>query len=83
MISTTFKDAKFIDWASAFEAIKNIIRDEYMRHGELFTSTSFNPVEQDYLLRMQSDQLNEVEYIRALLHLVHLQVFWVYHGRSK
>lgn len=75
VISITFKDAKFIDWASAFEAIKNIVRDEYMRHGELFTSTSFNPVEQDYLLRMQSDQLNEVEYIRALLHLVHLQVF--------
>lgn len=69
VISISFKDAKFSDWASTFEAIKNIIRDEYMRHGELFTSTSLNPVEQDYLSRMQSDQLNEVEYTRALLNL--------------
>ncbi len=69
VISITFKDAKFADWSSTFEAIKNVIRDEYMRHGELYTSTNLNPVEQDYLLRMQSDQLNEVEYTRALLNL--------------
>ena len=69
VISITFKDAKFNDWDSTFEAIKNVIRDEYMRHSELFTSSSLNPVEQTYLLKMQSDQLNEVEYTRALLNL--------------
>ncbi len=69
VISLTFKDAKFADWASTFEAIKNVIRDEYMRHDELFTSTCLNPVEKDYLLRMQSDRLNAVEYTRALLNL--------------
>lgn len=69
VISITFKDAKFADWESTFEAIKNIIRDEYMRHDELFTSSSLNLVEQDYLSRMQSDQLNEVEYTRSLLNL--------------
>lgn len=68
VISLTFKDAKFTDWKSTFEAIKNVIRDEYMRHDELFTSTCLNPVERDYLSRMQSDQLNEVEYTRALLN---------------
>lgn len=69
VISFTFKDAKFTDWANTFEAIKNVIRDEYMRHEELFTSDRLNPVEQDYLSRIQSGQLNEVEYSRALLNL--------------
>ena len=48
MIFITFKDAKFSDWASTYAAIKNVIRDEFMRHDELFTSDSLNPVEQDY-----------------------------------
>lgn len=69
VISITFKDAKFTDWASTFEAIKNVIRDEYMRHAELYTSTSLNPVEQEYLKKMQTDDLNEVAYTRALLNL--------------
>ena len=46
-----------------------MIRDEFMRHDELFTSDSLNPVEQDYLSRMQSDELSDVEYTRALLNL--------------
>lgn len=69
MISITFKDTKFSDWASTFEAIKNVIRDEFMRHEEIFTSDSLNPVEQDYLSRMQSDELSDVEYTRALMNL--------------
>lgn len=48
MISITFKDAKFSDWASTYAVIKNVIRDEFMLHDELFTSDSLNPVEQDY-----------------------------------
>lgn len=69
VISITFKDAKFSDWESTYEAIKYIIRDEFMRHDELFVSTSLNLAEKDYLLKLQADQLNEVEYTRALLNL--------------
>lgn len=69
VISITFKDAKFHDWNSTYIAIKNIIRDEFMRHEELFTSDMLNSVERDYLIRLQSDQLNEVEYTRVLLNL--------------
>lgn len=69
VISITFKDAKFSDWASTYAAIKNVIRDEFMRHDELFTSNSLNPVEQDYLSRMQTDKLSDVEYTRSLLNL--------------
>ena len=69
VISITFKDAKFSDWASTYAAIKNVIRDEFMRHDELFTSDRLNPVEQDYLSRMQTDELSDVEYTRSLLNL--------------
>ena len=69
VISITFKDAKFIDWKSTFEAITSIIRDEFMRHEELFTSDKLNSVEREYLLRLQKNELSEVEYSRALLNL--------------
>ena len=69
VISITFKDARFSDWDSTYSAIKNVIRDEFMRHEELFTSVCLNSIEQDYLSRLQLDKLNEVEYTRALLNL--------------
>lgn len=72
VIFLTFKDAKFTDWAKTFTAIKSIIRDEYLRHYELFSSDALNAVERDYLLRLQADQLNEVEYTRSLLNLVRM-----------
>lgn len=69
VISITFKDAKFTDWPSTYEAIKNIIRDEYMRHDELYSSSSLNPAEREYLIGMQAGSLSEVEYARSLLNL--------------
>jgi len=69
VISITFKDAKFADWESTFEAIKSIIRDESMRHEELLISDKLNLVEREYLIRLQKNELSEVEYSRALLNL--------------
>ncbi len=69
VISITFKDAKFSDWDSTYASLKNVLRDEYLRHEELFSSPSLNAVEQDYLSRMQRDELTTVEYTRALLNL--------------
>lgn len=69
VISITFKDAKFADWSSTFEAITSIIRDEFMRHEEIFESDKINLVEREYLLRLQRNELSEVEYSRSLLNL--------------
>ena len=69
VISITFKDAKYADWESTFEAIKSIIRDEFMRHEELLESDRLNPVEREYIIRLQKNELSEVEYSRALLNL--------------
>lgn len=72
VVFLTFKDAKYTDWVNTFTAIKSIIRDEYLRHYELFSSDALNAVEHDYLSRLQADQLNEVEYSRSLLYLVRM-----------
>lgn len=69
VISITFKDAKFSDWKSTFEAITSIIRDEFVRHEELLSSDRLNLVEKEYLLRLQKNELSEVDYSRALLNL--------------
>lgn len=69
VISITFKDVKFLDWNSTFAAIKNVIRNEFMRHEELLTSECLNLVERNYLEKMQSDELSEVEYTWSLLNL--------------
>lgn len=69
VISITFKDAKFTDWRSTFEAIKSIICDEFLRHEELWESEKLNQVEREYLAKLQSDGLSEVDYTRSLLNL--------------
>lgn len=69
VIAITFKDAKFMDWKNTYEAIKSIIRDEFLRHEELFTSENLNAVEREYLIKLQEDSLSEVDYTRALLNL--------------
>lgn len=69
VISITFKDAKYTDWESTYEAIISIIRDEFMRHEELLTSDKINEIERAYFLKLQKNELSAVEYSRALLNL--------------
>ena len=69
VIYITFKDVKFDSWKDSLEAIRLVIRDEYMRHSELFSWNGLDMVEQDYLDRMQRGTLSDVEYTRALLNL--------------
>ena len=69
VISLTFKDVKFDSWKESLEAIRIVVRDEYMRHKELFSAEKIDPVEREYLCRMQAGTLTDVEYTRALLYL--------------
>ena len=69
VIALTFKDVKCTDWESSLEMIRIVIRDEFMRHTELYGSDRLNAVEKDYLQKMQAGSLSEVEYTRALLNL--------------
>lgn len=69
VISITFKDVKFNNWKDTLEAIGIVIRDEYMRHPELFAWDELDVVEKGYLNKMQAGTLSSVEYTRALLNL--------------
>lgn len=69
VIYITFKDVKFDNWKDSLEAIRLVIRDEYMRHAEILSWDGLDVVEKDYLDRMQKGTLSNVEYTRALLNL--------------
>lgn len=69
VVSLTFKDIKFRSWADSFEAIRIILRDEYRRHSELNECATLDQVDKQYLERMQSGTMSEVEYTRALYNL--------------
>jgi hypothetical protein len=69
VIFLNFKDIKFTSWEESFEALKLVLRDEYMRHWELFSSDALNAVELKYLEGIQNLTLSDVEYTRALANL--------------
>lgn len=69
VIYITFKDVKFDNWKDSLEAIRLVIRDEYMRHADILSWDGLDVVEKDYLDRMQKGTLSNVEYTRALLNL--------------
>lgn len=72
VVSIIFKDVKFNSWEESLEAVRLVMRDEYMRHTELISSDVLNSVEQDYIERMISGTLSEVEYTRSLLNLTRM-----------
>lgn len=72
VVSITFKDVKFNSWEESLEAVRLVMRDEYMRHTELTGSDVLNSVERDYIERMISGTLSEVEYTRSLLNLTRM-----------
>jgi excisionase family DNA binding protein len=72
VIILNFKDIKFTSWEESFEALKLVLRDEYMRHSELFSSSSLNAVERKYLEDIQNLALSDVEYTRGLANLTRM-----------
>ena len=78
VITLTFKDVKYDSWASSREAIWLVIKDEYKRHPELTGSSLLDDDAKDYIARMESGRLSDVELSRALLNLAHM--LSVHHG---
>jgi hypothetical protein len=72
VVSLTFKDVKFNTWKDSLEAIRLVLRDEYMRHPELFSSSELDSVELQYLEGMKKNTLSEVEYTRSLANLTRM-----------
>lgn len=69
VITLTFKDVKFQNWAESIEAIRLVMKDEYKRHSELKQSAALEPDAKDYMARLEKGELSDVELSRALLNL--------------
>lgn len=69
VIFLTFKDQKALSWKTLFRGLCNIIRDEFVRHAELFQSAALAPSEQRYVKAILDDTAEEADYRDALRYL--------------
>ena len=72
VIMLTFKDIKYNSWQDSMEAIRLVLKDEFKRHRYLLNWENLSPDDKDYLNRMESNSLTDVEYTRSLLTLCRL-----------
>ena len=71
VISLTFKDVKYRSWEESREASRLLLKDEYKRHTEL-SGSSLDADTRDYIGRLESGVLSDVELSRSLLILTRL-----------
>lgn len=68
----TFKDVKYNDWNRTLEAMQYAIADEYKRHSELMDSTFLDESDFDYINRILTGKVSEVELGKSLYRLTDL-----------
>lgn len=61
VIFLTFKDVKCQTWKETFQKIRSLISLEFMRHGELETSSVLSAYEKEQYHRIASSTANEVD----------------------
>ncbi len=69
VIFVTFKDIKFASWEQTYNAIREIIANEYLRHDILLTSDRCNEYEKDYFRKVVDGSITEVSMSRAFAEL--------------
>ena len=69
VVMLTFKDVKYDNWQDSREAIRLVVKDEYKRHTELAGSSRLDADVKNYISRMETGELTDVELSRALLNL--------------
>ncbi len=72
VIMLTFKDVKYDNWQDSREAIRLVVKDEYKRHTELADSSRLDSDAKNYIDRMESGEITDVERSRALLNLTRM-----------
>lgn len=77
VIFLTFKDVKCLCWGDTFQKICKLISLEFVRHGELETSTNLSTYEKEQYRRIAGGTADDVEYqmglqlLSLLLHRHH------------
>lgn len=69
VITLSFKDIKYSDWARTYEAIYQILCDEFNRHSEIRESELISELDKRYVKQLFEGKLTEVELSRALYQL--------------
>lgn len=69
VIFVTFKDVKFPTWEQTYDAIREIIAKEYLRHEILLTSEKCNAYDKEYFRKVVEGSITEVSMTRAFQEL--------------
>ncbi len=69
VIFVTFKDVRCEDWETAYDLIYKILRNEFERHSELFSSDKISSYEKKYLTSLLQGEANENDVALAFLNL--------------
>ena len=62
----TFKDVKCATWEDTYDKISKLIALEFLRHGELETSSKLNAYEKEQYINLSRGKANEVDYQMSL-----------------
>ncbi len=80
VIFVTFKDIKYSTWESAFNAIREVIANEYRRHDYLLDSPKCTEYDRNYFNNIISGEITEVTLARAFSMLSFM--LKNHHGKS-
>ncbi len=80
VIFVSFKDIKYPSWEQAFEAIRNVISNEYRRHDYLMSSSKCSEYDKKYFSDILSGTASEVNLARAFSMLSFM--LKNHHGKS-
>lgn len=69
VIYVTFKDVKCETWASTYDMISKILRNEFGRHNELLHSEKISSYEKKYFINVLNDTANEKDIAMSFLNL--------------
>lgn len=66
VVFLTFKDVKCATWEDTYDKISKLIALEFLRHGELETSSKLNAYEKEQYINLSRGKANEVDYQMSL-----------------
>ena len=66
VVFLTFKDVKCATWEDTYDKISKLIALEFLRHGELETSSKLNDYEKEQYVNLSRGKANEVDYQMSL-----------------
>ena len=80
VIFITLKDVKCASWEETYKMLYRVIRDEYVRHGELLNSSKIDPDSKTYFGEILNGTADKSDLTLSLLKLSHM--LYHHHGEG-